>query len=118
MEKKIKGPPKIKDLPETIYYGLKDRKPVPMANSIDWAKWLLDTDRIVAREDLKTKSGEEIMISTVFLGVDYNFGRKPPLLFETLVFGGELEGEMVRYATWEEAEEGHKIMTKRVQLTL
>ena len=31
-----------------------------------------------------------------------------PLLFETMVFGGGLADSEWRYATWEEAEEGHR----------
>lgn len=49
-------------------------------------------------------------VSTVFLGIDYGFGRTPdPLLFETMVFyGPDREcGRMMRYFTWEEAERGH-----------
>jgi hypothetical protein len=35
-------------------------------------------------------------------------------LFETMVFGGPLNGEMDRYATWDEAEAGHKAMLDAV----
>jgi hypothetical protein len=53
-------------------------------------------------------------ISTVFLGLDHSFSEdEEPLLFETLVFDGELEGEMERYSTWDEAVEGHAKMIKR-----
>lgn len=31
----------------------------------------------------------------------------PPLLFETMVFGGPDDQWMDRYTTWEQAEEGH-----------
>ena len=48
-------------------------------------------------------------ISTVFLGIDHQFGMgSPPILFETMVFGGELDQEQERYCTYREAEEGHK----------
>lgn len=30
-----------------------------------------------------------------------------PLLFETLIFGGEHDGDMWRYSTWDEAKAGH-----------
>jgi hypothetical protein len=46
-------------------------------------------------------------VSTVFLGLDHNFGRGEPLLFETTIFGGPLDGEMWRYGTYSEAERGH-----------
>lgn len=47
-------------------------------------------------------------VSTVFLGLDHNFtGEGPPILFETLVQGGTLDGHMNRYASWGEAARGH-----------
>ena len=62
----------------------------------------------------KDKIGD-VEISTVFLGLDHQFGKGRPLLFETMVFGGELDQEMDRYSTYEEAEKGHKFMVKRVK---
>lgn len=46
-------------------------------------------------------------VSTVYLGLDHSFGDGPPLIFETMVFGGPLHGECYRYATAEEARGGH-----------
>lgn len=54
------------------------------------------------------------MVSTVFLGLDHQYGDGPPLLFETMVFGGPLDHEMNRYSTWNEAEKGHQEMVERV----
>lgn len=48
-------------------------------------------------------------VSTVFLSLDHNWGDGPPILFETMIFGGEHDGYQERYRTWEEAEEGHEI---------
>ena len=53
-------------------------------------------------------------VSTVFLGIDHNFGEGKPLLFETMVFGGKLDEETERYSTWEEAVEGHNHMVEKV----
>jgi hypothetical protein len=74
-----------------------------------WAKWFEKTERHVADD----KVGD-VRISTVFLGLDHSFCGAEPLLFETLVFGGSLDGEMERYSTWDEAEAGHKQMVKRI----
>lgn len=47
-------------------------------------------------------------VSTVFIGLDHNLAEEgPPLLYETMVFGGELDASEERYATWDEAEAGH-----------
>lgn len=57
---------------------------------------------------------KEYRISTVFLGLDHSFSEDAePLLFETLIFDGEFDGEMERYSTWDEAVEGHAKMIKR-----
>jgi hypothetical protein len=38
-----------------------------------------------------------------------------PLLFETMVFGGPLDGEQTRYSTWDEAKSGHDAMVTRLE---
>ena len=69
-------------------------------------------DRTVER----TKLNDEVEVSTVFLGMDHNFGGKGnPVLWETLVFGGPLDGEMDRYTSKQEAIAGHKRMVERVK---
>jgi hypothetical protein len=47
-------------------------------------------------------------VSTVFLHLDHNWDPGgQPVLFETMIFGGEYDQEMWRYCTWEEAKAGH-----------
>lgn len=84
-------------------YILDGKSPVLAPDLLTWAKWLEDTDRKVA----VTQVGDAT-ISTVFLGVDHQFGDGDPLLFETLVFGGQHDQEMWRCSTWSEAEEQHR----------
>lgn len=74
-----------------------------------WARSFEKTNRVVAQ----TTVGES-KISTVFLGLDHSFGDGPPLLFETMVFGGPMADEMERYATYDEAEAGHAAMVAKV----
>jgi len=54
-------------------------------------------------------------VSTVFLGLDYQFGDGPPLIFETMAFwrqsGG---GEKMRCSTWLQAEAQHAAMIRAV----
>ena len=91
-------------------YILNGREPV----SVDfetWAKWYGTADRHVADTQLG-----DVRISTVFLGLDHSFGGRHPLLFETMVFGGYLDGEQDRYTTWAEADAGHTRMVQRVAL--
>lgn len=53
-------------------------------------------------------------VSTVFLGLDHGGGLGGPVLYETMVFGGELDGEQERYRTRAEALAGHAAMVARV----
>jgi hypothetical protein len=53
-------------------------------------------------------------VSTVWLGLDHGFGSGPPVIFETMVFGGPLDQEMERYCTWESAVTGHEFMVMRL----
>lgn len=57
-------------------------------------------------------------ISTVFLSMDHGLagliGDGTPVLFETMVLGGEHDGYQERYHTYDEAEEGHKIICDMV----
>lgn len=55
-----------------------------------------------------TKLPNGIEVSTVFLGLDHAWGDGPPMLFETMVFGGSNDEYCERYSTWDEAEAGHK----------
>lgn len=50
---------------------------------------------------------EPLHISTVFLGLDHNFwGGGKPIVFETMIFGGQHLQYQTRYCEWDEAEEG------------
>jgi hypothetical protein len=56
-----------------------------------------------------------VAVSTIFLGLNHRyFGDGPPLLFETMVFGGELDKELERYETKAQALVGHDEMVARV----
>lgn len=84
------------------HYILIDREPV----DVPFGKWAFDfenTERHVAEDNIGG-----VRISTVFLGLDHSFTPDgPPILFETMIFGGEHDEFQERYATWTEAEEGH-----------
>jgi hypothetical protein len=84
------------------YYKLDGKLVVPVKDLIEWARWLEFADRTVDQ----TRIGP-ILVSTVFLGLDHNFGSGLPLVFETMIFRGGDGGETWRFASWQEAEEGH-----------
>lgn len=83
-------------------YILKNGKPVPCEDVLEWARLHESTDRVVERTEVGNAT-----VSTVFLGVDYNFGRGKAILFETMIFGGEFDMYQWRYATMGEAKQHH-----------
>jgi len=85
-----------------------DGKKAKSADLMEWAMWFETADRHVA----KTSVNDEVNVSTVFLGLDHSFGSGPPLLFETMIFGGEHDQYQDRYETWDQAEVGHEEAVK------
>lgn len=74
-----------------------------LIDSSDW--WIVGKDSI-----------DNITISTVWLGLDYQFADEgPPLIFESMIFGGDDDGETLRYSTWQEAERGHKELVEKIR---
>lgn len=95
-----------------ILGGADGKTPVPCEDPEEWGKKSEDSDgRRVARDEIG-----DVVVSTVFLGIDHNWtGKGPPVLFETMVFGGPLDEEQERCCTWAEAEAQHAAMVKRVK---
>jgi hypothetical protein len=48
-----------------------------------------------------------VRVSTVWLGLNHNWGLGPPLFFETMVFGGVHDEDQWRYPTEAAALAGH-----------
>ena len=111
----------------SLHYKLDSENRPVVCSMTEWAIWWETTERHVA--DTHTQL---MRISTVFLGLDYNFSdRGPPILFETMVFDryphmAEVFGEMRevfedyethRYATWDDALASHKAIVKRIAQT-
>lgn len=82
---------------------------------------LMDTDegrasRVVAKDKLP----DGATVSTVFLGIDHNFARAfnpalPPILYETMVFGGAHDDWQQRYETRAQALAGHRAAVQRLR---
>ena len=83
-------------------------EPIPCDDLLQWGRWLVTHDRTLARD--RDESGRTpVLVSTVFLGLDHQFGAGPPILWETMIFGrsgAELYCE--RYATRADALAGHQ----------
>jgi len=94
-------------------YILQDKVTIPCHDLIKWADWFGSADRVVAKELIG-----DVSVSTVFLGLDHNLegGIKiDPILFETMIFGGEYDGYQEQYSTWEEALAGHEKAVRKVK---
>jgi hypothetical protein len=62
-------------------------------------------ERRIARTEVPQPPVE---VSTVFLSLDHRHGTEgPPILFETMIFGGPYDQDCTRYATKAEAQQGH-----------
>ena len=94
-----------------LYYILRGHKAVPVHHVV-FSRWYSQHDDRHVGEDFVGDPRQPktmVRISTVFLGLDHQFNEKgPPILFETMVFGGKLDTAQWRYATWDEAEKGHR----------
>ena len=87
-----------------MYFVLNDRgEPILEPNVDAWFAWFERADRGVAR----TVVTPDVMVLTTFNGVDELAESDPPRLFESRVFGGPLDGEVVQYGTRAESLEGH-----------
>ncbi len=98
-----------------------DGNPVGTNDLMEWAQWFESSGeshkdgeehpRFVARDTVG-----EADVSTVFLGLDHNFmGEGPPILWETMIFGGKHDEYQDRYSTREAALKGHAAAMKMVK---
>lgn len=94
-------------------YYKRDGTPYPEGDEglFEWGRDLGDPKKkIVKQEELPNGK----FVSTVWLGLDHQFGDGPPLIFETMVFSPDRNDEdMERYTTEEEALKGHEEMVKK-----
>lgn len=100
-----------------IHYILDGKCAVP-TDFYGWLKWCVANEgkgdyRRVAQSGEKDK----LWVSTVFLGLDHAWGGGPPMIFETMIFGGEHDQDQERCSTWEEAEAMHRRMCEKAGVT-
>ena len=83
---------------------------------MEWGQWFDSNDRAIARDH---RSG--VRISTVFLAMDhiltFEDPSAKPILWETMIFGGPLDGSQWRYDSLEQAKKGHRDAVRLVELT-
>jgi hypothetical protein len=88
----------------TDKYILENGEPVPCDDLLAWGRWMENQEqRRVAYDEIRG-----CRVSTVFLGLNHNWGEGPPLLFETMIFGGAHDQFQERAATKAEALQIHE----------
>lgn len=75
-------------------------------------EWLWSDDY---RRVASTEVGD-VRVSTVFLPIDHGYGDGPPVIYETMIFGGDLDGDQWRYVTEADAIAGHQSAVDLVSL--
>jgi len=92
-----------------------DGEPVA-TDLVTWARWLKTADRQV----LESFPSIDVLVSTVFLGLNHNFSANGglPVLWETMIFGGEHHCYQRRYTSKLDALLGHQHAVRLVERSL
>lgn len=111
------------------YYILREGE-IVAATMMEWSEFFETSERVIEQTDIPCegamqskrnpdrKPGElpfhikvvtnTVRVSTVFLGLDHNWsGNGPPIVFETMIFGGEHDEYCDRCATLAQARKMH-----------
>lgn len=100
-----------------MWYGLKGE---PLTSKE--ANTLLRDRRRKVAQTLIRNGRERVSVSTIFLVVDYGMaipgGPRVPVLWETMVFGGPLDGYQDRYASRRVAKAGHAVTVIAVRIAI
>jgi len=72
--------------------------------------WYEKSRRHVAKDRV-----EDVKISTIFLGLDFSHVSDSPLLWETMIFGGEFDQVQQRYHCYDDAVHGHAYWLEKVR---
>lgn len=102
-----------------MWYKLdSDNNPIPCSSIIEYQEWVKKHGTTVAESSFLDTGGEKIQVSTVFLGLDHSYNSTIPILWETMVFGGLLNQEQQRYASFQEALKGHNEVVDYAKKTI
>lgn len=95
-----------------------DGNPVPTFDADAHADWWMQSRRdrsyVIAQDRDEAAAPGGVLVSTVFLGIDHQYDDGPPVLWESLVFGGPLDGQQRRYTSRDAALVGHQDLCRQV----
>ena len=103
--------------PFTDHYILVKRKPLPCYDPEFWDRWMRGPreQRLVAFD----KFIDLTIVETYFVGCDVApQTSERPLVFQTVVLGGRMNGTVENYPTWGTAEDGHLLYCWHVKESL
>jgi hypothetical protein len=91
--------------------GPDGRTPEATDDIMLWGRGMEDKVKSGWRVGWDYDNDKGVTVSTTFLGIDhgFGFGDGPPVLFETMIFGGPHNDYQERYCSWAEAELGHAL---------
>lgn len=105
-------------LGDGLHYFNRNGEPIDL---MTWA-FLIDDPmyKIVARTTIVSAANPSVAydVSTVWLGIDHNFGHDPILIFETMIFDAGDAKDCNRYSTVADAIAGHADMVTVVASTM
>lgn len=95
-----------------MWYTLDENNKPVKSTIVDCGKWREENPE---KKAVKQEHIGKIFISTVFLGLDHAWDSDTPVLWETMIFGGEYDmSYQERYSSYEDALEGHQIAVNLV----
>ncbi|MEH2454507.1 hypothetical protein [Nostoc sp.] len=102
------------------YYKLQGQVPVKVESYKEWNLWI--SSATFADITVMYNDFNDSLVSTRFVGIDLNPGSSnskfQPMVFETLVISGVLDGKRNFYPSWDDAIQGHlKICTQVFKLS-
>ncbi|MDL2283835.1 hypothetical protein LJC19_01640 [Oxalobacter sp. OttesenSCG-928-P03] len=105
------SPEKIHTPIDDHFYKLVGNEPVH-CTLMEYAENMQSgANRIVAQNKIG-----ELLVSTIFTGIDYSFGLGEKRLFETVIFGMEDDiHPKWQHATWDEAKKEHNRIVKIIE---
>lgn len=108
-----------------------DGQPVPVANHDEWIAAMGRQEQarrsgaVVVGRSTFYRAGVRLWIATDWLGIDMNWGKTPPVLWETMVFINShrsgtgardaVEGGTWRYMSRRAAVEGHRLLASLIR---
>lgn len=95
----------VTPLHRSPFYRLNDDDTIEPVLMSEFTSLTEGLNRVITKTTV-THDGAQMLVSTIFLGIDTD-SNDTPVLFETMIFGGQLSGSTWRYDSLIKAKQGH-----------